>query len=300
MALLTETVGYVARGVFPPPPQHGAWTGQACLDTVGEIIDKKGGVDFVVAAAAIATDQKSFERVVRKAIRNWFIDQAKVTVAGRMRRRLRNLLRKDVGFVEAKHFVGDDAWTQPALGDAVWLGDPDDLFTRSAPHATEPLDELNTSGPTSAANAARITCYLAGVFEVARGALREQLLAVFVVRRYGLVNTEVATDLENTGDDRDGVGDAVAARDVAGRLLDALTDEQKVIVALNGEESVVANHLGLSSADAADRITAMMFTVRSICGPTETGIAGYRFAREECFEHVFGVTSSVDDVEGAI
>jgi hypothetical protein len=297
---LVRLTRQVAWGRFPPPPQHRAWTEEASQDAVTELILSKGWVELISAAAASSTDQRSFELVLLRTIRNWFIDQAKATVTGKMRRRLQTLLARDARFELARHLLSDDGWTLPAFGDAVWAGDVDALFARSAHFATEPLDELNTAGRTSAANRVRILRYLAGVFQLALGALREQLLAVFVVRRYGLDDVEVATDLERAGNTTDGIGDAVAARDVAKRLLDCLTEEEKTIIALGDDVAAVASHFGCSNSTARLRIDAVTRIIRGFCASTDAGKAGYLIARERCSALLSGNTSSVDGVEGVV
>lgn len=300
MELLVRLTRQVAWGRFPPPPQHRTWTDEATRDAVTDLILSKGWVELISAAAASSTDQRSFELVLLRTIRNWFIDQAKATVTGRMRRRLQTLLAQDPRFKPARRLLGDDGWTEPHFGEAVWTGDVDALFIRSAHFATEPLDELNAAGRTSAANRGRILGYLGGVFQLALGALREQLLAVFVVRRYGLDNAEVAADLERAGNTGDGVGDAVAARDVAEQLLDRLTDEEKIIIALDGDVAAVVSHFEWSTATARSRIDDVTLRVRGLCASTEAGKAGYVIAREECSTLLAGITSSVDDVEGVV
>ena len=298
--VLVRLIRQVARGKFPPPPQHQAWTKEASQDAVADLILSKGWVELISAAAASATDQRSFELVLLRTIRNWFIDQAKATVAGKMRRRLQTLLAQDNRFEPARRLLAEDGWTQLAFGDDVWVGDSEVLFLQSAHFATEPLDELNSAGRTSTANRVRILGYLAGVFHVALGAIREQLLAVFVVNRFGLDESEVAADLERAGNTSDGVGDAVAAREAARRLLDRLADEEKAIIALGDDVDAVASHFGWSTAKARARIDDVTLTVRGLCASSEAGKAGFLIAREQCSKLLSGNTSSVEGVEGVV
>ncbi|MEX2510561.1 MAG: hypothetical protein WD405_11395 [Homoserinimonas sp.] len=184
--LIKLTRQVAARTSFPPPPQHREWNRQAILDFIGGMVEGKKGVKFVAAAALKARDQPSFERQLLTSIENWLKDLSKMTVVGRMRRRLNTLLGQDQRFLRASTYVGADAWSLSVLAQTVWQGDEDYLFTATTRKADDGLQELNIAGKTSSHNAKILVGYSHHVLATALGALRDQLLARFVVRRYAL------------------------------------------------------------------------------------------------------------------
>lgn len=192
--LLIQLTWQVIRATpFPPPSPHRTWSNQAILDLLAAMIDTKNGPEFAIKCAVEATDEKSLERLLRRTIRNWLIDQARGTTVGRMRRRLVTLLTADSRFTRASELLGgDDGWTLPEHGNSVWLGDPADLYTAVATGQAGTLDDLNSAGRTSARNTQAITDFVSDLLQEARGAVRDQIIARGVVTRFNLEAVELS------------------------------------------------------------------------------------------------------------
>lgn len=281
--LLIKLTLQIGRGnSFPPPPQHATWNRAAAMDVLAAIFAKKSD-EFVLAARATASDQQSLERVLLRTIRNWLIDEAKATPIGRMRRRLMTLLAADSRFRRADPLLaGEHAWTRPEFGDVVWQGDTGALFEASASHATEPLTNLNPAGPTSAQNKRIILDYLLGVLLVAAGALRAQVLATFVVNRFGL-----RLEQEPFGDD------VIAASDptpdatfeilaISDAIMAQLNGRDELVLAYHQDVNGLAGRLGISGPEAERAIREVMDRIRPYCQRTETGTAAMRIVLEIC------------------
>lgn len=286
VALLIKLTGQIAaRTSFPPPPQHSKWDHDAIIDFLGGMVDGKRGIAFVTAAALKSRDQASFERQLIASVENWLKDQAKMTVVGRMRRRLVTLLSSDPRFERASSFVGTDAWTLPLWGTSVWQGDEDDLFDSTFRHQDEGLTELNSAGPTSTRNASILIKYAHHVLTTALGALRDQLIARFVVRRYQLENptaVELHEDLLGSSASTNVVEDEVLVHDARDAILAALTAHEEVVLALHESPSELAKRFSLTVADAEGEIASLMVRLQPLALRNEIGLEALRMVIDEC------------------
>ncbi|TFD16820.1 hypothetical protein [Cryobacterium sp. TMT4-10] len=115
------------------------------------------------------------------------IDEAKATPVGKLRLRLRGLLGKDERFVSAtKLLAGEEAWTIPTNGSTVWSEDIAELDRVTASVQVTPIHRLNRSGPTpSPVRESLLTMSHEALIRTA-GAIRAQLLARFLYRRFDL------------------------------------------------------------------------------------------------------------------
>lgn len=282
--LLKLTGQLVARSSFPPPPQHHSWNDEAILDFIGGMVEGKGGTDFILSAALKSRDQHSFERLLQASVENWLKDQAKMTVVGRMRRRLVTLLGGDSRFARASTFVGADAWTLADFDVAVWQGDEVDLFQRTRRSDDNGLTELNSAGKTSVKNVSVLVGYCHHVLSTALGAMRDQLMARFVVRRYELDEPfatelhEATTDLPN----QSSVEEQILVFDLRDTLLDLLDARDQVVLALWDDNEKLAERLRLSLAEAELEVSMLFDRLRPLAFRTDTGKEALALVVEEC------------------
>lgn len=186
--LLIRLVGQIGRtSSFPPPLGHPRWTDQAVIDYVGSILSTPRGLGMVMNCAMTATSDASLERLLLVSIRRFLIDEAKATPVGRLRRRLRTLLTKDSRFVPADLLLaGEEGWSVPENGDAVWDGDVTELTRLTSSVQIAAIDRLNTAGPTPAAARHSLVTMSYEAVTRALGAIRAQLLARFLYERFRL------------------------------------------------------------------------------------------------------------------
>ena len=172
---------------FPPPLGHGSWSDQAVLDYVGSILSSARWSGMAVGCVVSATDDRSLERLLLTSIRRFMIDEAKATPVGKLRLRLRGLLGKDERFVSAtKLLAGEEAWTIPTNGSTVWSEDIAELERVTASVQVTPIHRLNRSGPTPGpVRESLLTMSHEAIIRTA-GAIRAQLLARFLYRRFDL------------------------------------------------------------------------------------------------------------------
>lgn len=265
---------------FPPPAHHRSWSQQAIEDTVGALFAGKNN-SWLKEVQALATDQRSLERLLRKVIENWLIDEAKQTVVGKMRRRLRGLLGRDQQFVNAKQLLaGEDGWTRSEYGDTVWQGDTRVLYRSTAHAAAGPLEPLNTAGPTSQRNRIVIVQYILGVFAGALGALREQLLARFIVERFELEHVE--EELSDENEDTQPTPEAQYEIELAAdRIRAELTGRDAVVLAFYDVPEQLASRFGITLEEANELVRALLVRLRPLCASTDIGRAGLRIVIEE-------------------
>jgi hypothetical protein len=186
--LLIRLVGQTGRTQsFPPPLGHGSWSDQAVLDYVGSILASARGSGMAVGCVVSATDDRSLERLLLTSIRRFMIDEAKATPIGKLRLRLRGLLGKDERFVSATRLLaGEEAWTIPANGSTVWSEDIADLERVTASVQVTPIHHLNRAGPTPGPVRESLLTMSHEALMRAAGAMRAQLLARFLYRRFNL------------------------------------------------------------------------------------------------------------------
>ncbi len=187
--LLIKLVGQVARtNSFPPRMGHASWSDQAVLDYVGHIFSIPQGKAMLTNCAVKAgDDEKALERLLLRSIRNRLIDDAKATPVGKLRRRMQKMLEKDERFVDAKKLhAGDDAWTIPANHDEIWTGEPDQLEELTRSVRVKPIAKMNPSGPTPDAVKVSLLTMSYEAISRAAGAIRTQVLARFLYRRFDL------------------------------------------------------------------------------------------------------------------
>ena len=74
----------------PPPSSDSAWTKDGYDETLQAIFASRP--KMLLSLVEAATSDRSFERLLLKSLRNALIDLGRATPAGRMVRRLRNVL----------------------------------------------------------------------------------------------------------------------------------------------------------------------------------------------------------------
>jgi len=236
----------VRRHRYPPPTGSAAWTHAVCLEWVIDLFDKKGH-DVAVRLFVHAVDQISFAKLVRRTVENELKDQAKATTAGKLRGRMRTLLGKEAGFVDATSlFGGDPAWTLEGFGDAIYLGDWADLLYAPALKLIEPIRELNTAGPTSKENADKLVTAARVILTEAGGAVRDQVLATALVKLFELEVAEMflGTDgntmaaIEGSARSPEQQVEAIEAGDRM--IMELSTDELRGLLVLEESDAVAA------------------------------------------------------------
>ncbi len=232
--LLLRLCGQVVRtSSFPPPPEYQDWSEDAIYDLLTDMFSKKGPA-FVLACLTKATDTKSLERLLFKAIRNHLIDGAKGTERGKLRRRLQTLLTADARFVAAPG-PGWSLATHPE--DAVWQGDVEQLERAAAAVRGVVLGKLPSSGPTPRGSAEALLTVSHEVLLAAGGVVREEDLARVLESRFALLSPPEVVAL--TADERftqipsseDGPETIVAEADERAReLWDTLSQTERSLV----------------------------------------------------------------------
>ncbi|NYG22513.1 hypothetical protein BJY17_003260 [Agromyces hippuratus] len=300
VAMLTNICAQVARThSFPPPEGHRRWSDQAVLDYVGIVFARKGGPGFLIECFLKADDQQSFERLLYTAIRRDLIDEAKARPVGKLRRRLHTLLSKDPRFVFVPElFAGEHAWSLPALGEARFDGGPDDLREATAAVIVAPIERLPPAGPTPrAARESLLTLCLAAI-EIVAGAIRAQILARFLARRFGIdivpawslkdIDGATEASVELLDNEAIALGDAIYAEmSLLERMLVAYLDDPEAVRARWGEPGI----------SALDDLT---FRLRAVAAGSEIGVEALRQVIRRCMEDTSSVSGVSESEEGAV
>lgn len=186
--LLRRLVHQVRRSYgFPPPEGHAEWSDDAAYEVVLAMLTREGkGQKFVTSCFALATDDASLERVYLATIKHYFIDEAKKTPRGKLRRRIARLMSEDLAYRKTKGSPPRWALADHADG-AVWQGDLDDLIARAARVTGVGITRWNHAGPTPKQTVHALKTILLCVLQHAQGAVREEDLAKVLEARFELL-----------------------------------------------------------------------------------------------------------------
>jgi len=181
--LLRRVASQAARtSTFPPPQGYDRWNDEAVDELLVAMIDKKGGVSFVVDTLTSVHNQGSAERYLLKAVQNFLKDQAKATPHGKLRNRLENLLGNDARFEAVTS--PDHGWSLAKSPDQWWQGDLTVLHRAALQVRGVYILSWNTSGPTPRTSRTAITTVAFAVLTVAAGIVRAEDLAQVLLERF--------------------------------------------------------------------------------------------------------------------
>lgn len=266
---LIAMVKRVARANGFPPPGGGRWSDEIARDWLHGLLAGAKGPEFLTRVALTATDDESFGKLVRRSLKNAFIDEARATVEGRLSIRMRGLLSKEPDFVDfTAQYAGTAAWSLAELGDSIWTGDWEDLIRAPGLRSIGQIAKLNSAGPTSAENVAKLVGAARHLLQVANGAITDRVVARALVRifdldeldAYFLTERDVAQATfsdQGTDEDDDGADDgwdSAAEYESPGDWLEILEAADQVFVGLTADEIVA---LALSDRPDAEMNEAL-------------------------------------------
>jgi hypothetical protein len=259
---------------FPPPPGATAWSPPVCAEWVLDLFNKKGA-EVAVKLFTGATDEASFTRLVRRTIENEMKDQAKATEAGKMRSRMRTLLPKEDDFVDATAlYAGDPAWTLAGHGEEIYTGDWEDLLTAPELKAIEPIQKLNTAGPTSRENIDKLVGAARVILQKAGGAVRDQVLATALVKLFELDapdiflvrDDDVSQTAGKPGKTPEGQIEAIEAADAI--IVQLSPDEAMALLVLDQPLAAAKQYLP-HVTDLAEFLDQLRVKMQAIVDPTD-------------------------------
>ena len=223
---------------MPPPDGHTRWDQDAVDEVLSDMLDR-AGQSVIVSCFIQATDPGSLERLFFASIRNFLIDEAKMTDRGKLRRRIASRMEKDPGFKPVR-IATSPGWALASHPDrTVWQGDLDELIEAAYRVRDVQVVRWNTSGPTPAATEHALMTVLAAVLKAAQGAVREEDLAKVLEARFALL--QPLTSVALFAEDGEATADPAAAHTLeldlaqvdarAQRIWDSLTPLQRAVLA---------------------------------------------------------------------
>ncbi|WP_251021002.1 hypothetical protein [Streptomyces sp. ISL-98] len=217
------------------------------------MLDRKGaGGRFITSCFLKAVDDRSLEKLFFTTVRNFLIDEAKMTDRGKLRRRFARRLQEDDRFLKV---TGPSPRWALAAGTRgqVWQGDLDTLVRAAWEVRGVWITAWNHSGPTPVETVQALMTVLTAVLEAAGGAVREEDLARVLEARFDLLAPPEYTTLY--ADDGALIDPTVAAAD-----LGSVADRDPVFAdvraewiwqALSPQERILLSYLEDSPAAAA-------------------------------------------------
>lgn len=266
---LIAMVKRVARANGFPPPDGGRWSDEIARDWLHGLLAGTKGLEFLTRVAMTATDDESFGKLVRRSLKNALIDEARATVEGRLSIRMRGLLSKEPDFLDfTAQYAGTAAWSLTELGDSIWTGDWEDLVRTPGLKPLGQIAKLNTAGPTSKENIAKLVGAARHILRVANGAITDRVIARALVRIFDLdeldayflrdqdaaQSTLSEQDAEEADDEAEDAWDSAAEYETPGEWLEIIEAADQVFDSLTADEIVA---LALSDRPDAETKEAL-------------------------------------------
>ena len=268
---------------FPALTPVGGWKPVDREDMLGKFLGDR--LEKVTAKLlALATDDASVGRLLRKSIRNWLVDKARETDLGALRRVLETALSVDEAFERVPDgTVGAGRWRLVGNSGQPWAGRTEDLVgaARAVPNVRIPKWSSSTRRRPIASRAS-IVAVARAVLAAAEGSLEiGQLVHVFVTRFPVVLDPAVVplSDLPEIVIGRENgqtpEEDVIAAEDE----LDAVVTAKEVVGMLSPEERGLVPHLdnpqavqaelGCARSQAYHRAARLKEKLRQLVGDTE-------------------------------
>lgn len=183
IALLTRLSAQIARFEgFPCPAEYSRWSDRAVKDLALDVFNAKKGRTLALKILEKADSQGVLERLLLATIKNYLIDGAKATPAGKLRRRLINVFKGDA---RLEHLTKPEpAWALAAGPRQLWQGDRARLVEAAMAVTGYQILKLNAGGPTPAPAKTALREVSHGVLVEAAAAVRDQELAVVLLERF--------------------------------------------------------------------------------------------------------------------
>ncbi|MFD8035433.1 hypothetical protein ACFV3F_43290 [Streptomyces sp. NPDC059717] len=272
---------------FPDLIPSAGWQQADYEDVVQEFLVER--IDAVTAnVLAMATDDDSLGRLLRRSIRNWLIDWARKTPRGALRIRVVDVLQQDGAFEQV--LVGHEGggrWRLSGSQAGPWSGSLGELVEAAYAVTDVRVPVWATEKRRSpVADRASIVAILRAVLIAAQGSVEVAALVSVFARRFpaSLDPVEVMTDDNDlvglpVSDNREGMQDpqsalirqedqldiAVSAAEIVGRLS---VEERALVPLLDGQVSAAAVQelLGCGRSQAYLRVKRLREKLRLLIG----------------------------------
>lgn len=265
--LLRRIAAQAARtSTFPPPGDYDRWSDDAIDELLAEMVDKKGGIAFLIGALISVDNQGSAERYLLRVVQNFLKDQAKATPHGKLRTRLETLLGKDARFEVVAS--PDRGWRLADGPDQWWQGDLTVLHRTALRVRGVYITSWNTSGPTPRPAREALTTVALAVLTAAAGTVRAEDLARVLLERFRheiapeTVRGPGLDDVDERTVQVDEVSEHALAAINAEQLWTGFTAEQRAMVPYLTMPEHAAAALGIGPKEAAARRAQVLDLVR--------------------------------------
>lgn len=256
--MLYRTVAAVARfDRYPPPDNYAAWTGDAVTEMAHDFIAGERSHERLVHLAVLATDERSFARLLEASVRNYFRSRARATDRGRLHRRIRSLLENDdMAFSQvATGQPGAGWWTLRDGPVAPWAGRIDELL--GAASAVPVALTRWRDGMVAERASLRELCQQ--ILSAAGGAVPLSDVVGVVAHRLGLAPPPISTEVDapDTATVADVESSALASL-AAAAAFDQLTPRDRLLLlVLDDSVREAAAFVGVSKTTAADGLARL-------------------------------------------
>ncbi|WP_143536302.1 MULTISPECIES: hypothetical protein [unclassified Rhodococcus (in: high G+C Gram-positive bacteria)] len=228
-----------------------------------------------------ATDQDSFDRLLRRSIRNWLIDQVRATAIGAIRRSLEKVLKEEDDFetIPAGE-EGAGRWRLVGLaGNAPWGGDPAVLVAAAwnVSDVRVPKWSSGTRRPPIA-DRASIVSILRAILMTADGSLETAQIVHVLARRFAAALDPVERPISDADSEEfrsEGLSpeelviatdSEVDAASAAWAIFSTLSDDERSILPVVDNPAEVQKRLGLGRSQASQLASRCKAKIANLAG----------------------------------
>lgn len=235
--LLYATVRAVAIARrFPPPDGHLNWDDASIQSTAHDFLQGSRGAKRLLDIALKSTDERSFGRLLERAVHNHLRDVARATDLGKLIIRTKELLRSVPEFMAVKAPDGE-RWTLAGGSDRPSEASPSDLASAAA--SVQVVVPRWTSATRDAPLADRDSMIrlITAVLAAADGSVRPVEIAHALTARLDHRRTPLTVELDQAGGHPelhrvDGDPESTTLSVMrATQIFNSLTDRERIIVA---------------------------------------------------------------------
>ena len=274
--LLYRTVEAVARfDRYPPPRDHSSWTADAVAEVAHDFLSGDRSTERLIQLAVLASDDRSFARLMESAVRNFFRSEARATERGRLFRRIKSLLEEHDEFIQVSGGRPGAGWWWLRGGTATpWTGRIDELLLAASQVELQVVRWRE--GPIADRTSLRALC--TAILTAAEGSVSIQDVVGVAAIRLGLGRPPLVVSIDTS--DFPGPSD-IESESIEGIaasvIFDQLSDRERLLLLVMDEPVRDAgSFVGISKSSAASGLNRLREKLRILLPDSDNRLGTLR------------------------
>jgi hypothetical protein len=246
---LYQAIAAVARfDHYPPPEGYKRWNADAVRDAAANFVAGPRSTERLMQLAILATDERSFLRLLEAAVRNSFRSEARRTAGGKLYRRLRGVLEEAEGIVQ----VSSDVFALEGETESVERGLLDYLIPSTWNVEIDSIPgRLDADGNIKISRLA-LERLCRAILNEAGGPLDLDAFLYLVGARLGLREAPLVADVDTSAPTRRPDDEAVDRLTAEGIFEELSARERVALIVLEDSVRDAANFAGIGKSSMAE------------------------------------------------